>query len=167
VRAARRPDALLAACETLVDATREMLLAEQREVRRPDSTFPEVFRAAYPELKGDLQHILLACERGSVSGLDLVSLYHELMIHMAEALTGIPYSGFNSVAEYEQDLVALGFPDLLEPAVAGDVQELHRRCLGFDGRLRAYLGERSVELNAFATPDDLEAWLAAQRAGDA
>ncbi len=167
VRAADRPDALLAACETLVDATRELLLAEQREVRRPDSTFPEVFQAAYPELKGDLQHILLACERGNVSGLDLVSLYHELMIHIAEAMTGIPYSGFNSLSEYEQDLVALGFPDLIQPAVAGDVPELHRRCLGFDGRLRAYLGERSVELNTFATPDDLEAWLAAHPAGDA
>ena len=75
-----------------------------------ETTFAEVFDAAYPELKGDLQHLMLACERGDWLNLTLVSLYHELMIHMAQVLRGIQYTGFNSPAEYEQDLAALGFP---------------------------------------------------------
>ena len=58
------------------------------------------------------------------------------MVHMAQTFTGIEYSSFNSVAEYEQDLVALGFPDLLSYLVAGDLVGLHRQCRAFDQCLR-------------------------------
>ena len=51
------PDELLPACETLLDTTRNLLLSEQQEVLRSETTFPTVFDAAYPELRGDLQHL--------------------------------------------------------------------------------------------------------------
>jgi hypothetical protein len=92
-------------------------------------------------------------------GMNLMSLYHELMVHTAQALTGIAYSGFNSIAEYEQDLVAMGFPDLLSYLVAGDLDGLYQQCDAFDRRLRAYLTEHAVALNAFDTLDELQGYL--------
>jgi len=59
-----------------------------------------------------------------------------LMIHTAQALTGIEYSDFNCLAEYEQDLVALGFPDLLPYVAARDFAGLHEQCQAFDQRLQ-------------------------------
>ncbi len=148
-------DEILEACEILLNTTRELLLAEQRQVQRSAKTFLEVFDAAYPELKGDLQHLMLACERQDMYNFNLVSLYHELMVHMAQAFTGIEYSSFNCLAEYEQNLETLGFPDLLTYVVAKDFVGLYRQCQLFDQHLQRFLTEHSVSLNVFATLDEL------------
>jgi hypothetical protein len=63
------------------------------------------------------------------------------------------------VADYEQDLVALGFPALLPHMEVGDFAELHRQCLVFDQHLRMFLTEHSVELYTFATVDELQKYL--------
>jgi hypothetical protein len=150
---------LLAAIDTLLDTTRALLVAEQATLVR-ETSFADAFRAAYPELKGDLQHVLLACERGAASPLELVSIQRELMAHLALALDGIEPSAFNALPDYERDLAALGFPDLLDPALGHDAATLHARVRAFDEHLRAFLVERGVDLCTFATPDDLKAGLA-------
>lgn len=155
-------DEIVDGCEILLRTTRELLLNEQK-LQRNETTFPAVFGAAYPELKGDIQHLMLACERKDLFNTTLISLYHELMIHTAKALTGVEYSGFNSVKEYEQDLTAMGFPDLLTPMLAGNFDELHQQCHVFDQRLRQYLTEHEVALNDFATLDDLAVFLESDR----
>ena len=153
---------LLAACEQLLQTTRALLLAEQQQ--RPDSeaSFPGAFGAGYPELKGALQHILLACERQERFALHdpLLSLYHELQRIMAEARTGVRYTGFNSLADYEQELVTLGFPTLLPYVIAGDFRGLHEQCLAFDRHLRHWLTAHGVALYSFATVDELRQHLA-------
>jgi hypothetical protein len=150
------PDDILKACEVLLNTTRELLLAEQRQVQRSAETFLKVFNSAYPELKGDLQHLMLACERQDMYNFNLVSLYHELMIHIAQALTGIKYSNFNCIAEYEQNLETLGFPNLLPYVVAKDFDGLHRQCQLFDQHLQRFLIEYLVALNVFSTLDELQ-----------
>lgn len=159
--AAHEPTELLAAVATLLQTTRDLLLAEQRRWLRRETTFPAAFDAAYPELKRDLQGVLLGCERQDLFALkgSLLSLYHELSRAIALVETGVAYSDFNTLAEYEQDWAALGFPALLPYLVAGDFAELHRRCLRFDVRLRQFLTERSAELNTFATLAELQAYL--------
>jgi len=102
---------------------------------------------------------MLACERQDTLNLNVVPVYKELMIHLAQAETGVQYSGFNSLAEYEQDLRALGFPDLLEPMLEGDFEGLKDRCVEFDQVLRKFLAERWARLNAFETVEELEEWL--------
>jgi len=149
------PDTVLKASEQLLQLTRTLLLNEQRAVARPKKSFAEVFDAAYPELKGDLQHIMLACKRRDLFSVTLVSLYHELMVHMAQAFTGIDYSSFNSLAEYEQNLADFGFPDLLPYVVAEDFDGLHQQCQAFDKQLQQFLTDRAVSLNSFATLEDL------------
>ena len=159
VTKATEPDAILSAYETLMHSTRELLLKEQRDVPRKEMTFAEVFYNAYPELKNDLQHLMLACERQEPFNINLTALYHELMIHMAQVCTGVEYSSFNSLAEYEQDLAGLGFPDLLPYVTAWDFAGLYEQCRIFDQRLQQYLTEHEVALNSFATVDDLKFYL--------
>lgn len=154
------PARLLAAVETLLQTTRDLLLAEQQTAQRQPASFATVFDAAYPELKGDLQHLMLACERQDMFNFNLTSLYHELMIHMAQAFSGVAYSSFNSLAEYEQDLVALGFPDLLPYVATRDFAGLRQQCLLFDRRLRQFLRENGAVLNTFATLENFQEYLA-------
>lgn len=156
LRSGREPAALVAASEELVRATRALLLAEQRTVRRCPTGYHGAFAGAYPELRGDIQHVLLACDRGEVSALDVVSLLHEVMVGIARAETGVEYGDTNAMSDYWVDLDALGFPDLVAPAVAGDHVELRRRAMAFDDRLRAFLLERGVDLASYASIDELE-----------
>ncbi|MBI1299101.1 hypothetical protein GC175_29575 [bacterium] len=158
VIAAVEPGELAAACEDLLLSTRRFLLAEQAEIDRNKRSFAEVFGPGYPELKGDLLHVLLACERKDLFSLKdkLLSLYHELSIHTAWAADGIDYNDFNSLADYEQNFVALGFPALLPHLVNRDFDELHRQTLLFDARMQSFLTEKGIELYSFADLDALE-----------
>ena len=155
------PDELLSACETLLQSTRELLLAEQRRVLRQGASYPDVFHSAYPELQNDLHHVMLACERQDLFSLktSLVSLYHELSLAIARVITGVEYSGFNGLAEYEQDLAALGFPPLLPHLLSGDFEQLYQQCVLFGERLKDFLVENRVELNTYATVNDLRSAL--------
>lgn len=159
---ATEPAALLVGCEDLLDATHALLLAAQRQFPDPNVTYATAFGAGYPEIKGDLQHLLLACERKDVFSLKrlIVSLYHELALAMAKAETGVSYSGFNSLADYEQDFVALGFPALLPYVAAGDWDGLHSQVLAFDQQLQQFLIDHDANLYTFATGDELRRYLA-------
>lgn len=157
--AAETAEELVTATTELMNSTQDLLLREQHRVLRQPSEFRAVFDSAYPEFKGDLHHVMLACERDDLYNMNLIALYHELMVHMAQAETGVEYSSFNSIADYSRDLVALGFPDLPAYLVAGDLDGLHRECKAFDIRLQAYLQDHGVNLNAFDSVDALAAFL--------
>ena len=158
---ALEPPQVLAATETLLQTTRELLLAEQRKVLRSNESIAAVFDSAYPELKRDLQGVMLACERRDLFALksSLFSLYHEMSRGLAQASSGVDYSKFNRLAEYEQDLASLGFPALLPAFFARDFEDLHQRCLAFDQHLRSFFGEQSVQTNNFTGLDELQAYL--------
>jgi hypothetical protein len=153
------PAQLMQLTEKLLEDTRELLLAEQVKESGEDN-FREVFVGTYPEFKAGIQHLMLACEREDPFTFELMSLYHELMIHIAWALTGAGYSDFNSIAEYEQDLASLGIPDLLPYIEAGDFAGLHAQCHLFDQRLQEYLLEHDVPLNSFPSVEALQVYLA-------
>jgi hypothetical protein len=161
ITTSHEPDELLLASETLLQSTRDLLLAEQCRSLRSETTFGAAFDAAYPELKRDLQGILLACERQDILSLrgSLVSVYHEMSRAIAQVLTGVEVSDFNSLAEYEQDLAGLGFPAMTAYLETADFEGLRAQCLVFDQRLREFLSERSVPLNAFATVEQLQGHL--------
>ena len=155
------PDELVLACEKLLNTTRDLVLAEQRQVLCHETTFPEAFNNAYPELRGDLQHVMLACERMDMFSLktSLISLYQELSRGITQVFAGIEYSDFNALSEYEQNLVALGFPALLPDLISGDFDRIHQQCLVFGEYLKKYLADQSVELNTYQTLNELRSAL--------
>lgn len=152
------PEDLLSACEILLDSTHDLLLTEQCRILCHKTTYPAVFDGAYPELKADLQRVMLACEERDMFRLksSFVSLYHELSRGLAQVLSGVEYSGFNALSEYEQDLTALGFPALLSYVVNEDFTGLHQQCQAFGQRLEKFLSEGPVQLSKFATLEELQ-----------
>jgi hypothetical protein len=154
---AMTPTDLLASAERLLKTTRDLLVAEQQTFGGNPVDFPTAFGPAYPELRGDIQHVLLGCEREDLFTIKgpLVSLYHELSRMLAE-VAGAEITGFDSLMEYEQDLAALGFPALLPYLAARDFAGLHAQCLAFDAHLQRFLTEHGVSLYSFATVEDLQ-----------
>ncbi len=163
VAKAMAPHEVVAATETLLHSTRALLLDEQRAHLAEPATYPAAFRAAYPELKRDVQAIMLAYERTEMIAVKgaVLSLLHELSRMVGQAESGFAAEGFDPLPDYAQNLAALGFPDLVAPMLAGDFAALHERCLAFDRRLRTFLAEHDVALNDFATPDELQRFLTA------
>ncbi|MCB2155442.1 hypothetical protein KQI84_11185 [bacterium] len=160
------PRQIVAECEELMRATRSFLLAEHAEVHRSKKTMSEVFDSAYPELKADLQHVMLACERGDRFAMRLTSPIYEVLVHMVEAQSDVWHSDFHSLAEYEKDLTTLGFPDLLARLEADGLDGLREACEAFDLRLRDFLQENGADLKEYATLDELEAALATPKTGE-
>lgn len=153
------------ATHALLERTREVLLAAQAEQLRVEQSFPDRLDAAYPELRADLQRVMLACEHNDAFGAHtkLHSFLHELHIHLAQAARGVAYGSFNSSSEYRLRLDELGFPDLFPSLVAGRLDDLGELCVEFDRRLREYLGELGVELNSFGSLDELRAAMRERR----
>lgn len=162
VVAAMTPADVLAATDALLDATHTFLLAMQRAYLYEVATWPAVLDAAYPELKRDLQAIMQACEQADMFAAKnaVISLLHELSRGIAQVESGFVATSFNALGDYEQDLTALGFPALTPLLVAGDFTGLHEQCLVFDVRLQAFLKERAVKLNNFASEAELRRFLA-------
>lgn len=158
---AMAPQAVLDAVDALLATTRALLLAEQRAVLHSAATYVDVFNAGYPELKRDLQAILLACEQADLFAAKgaVLSLLHEMSRGIAQAGTGIEVTNFNALCDYEQELSALGFPELLAPLLAKDFDTLAQKCHCFDRRLQAFLQENGVGLNDFATLEELQLFL--------
>jgi predicted nucleotidyltransferase len=155
------PAALLSACDALLAATRGLLLAEQRRVLRQPTTYAQAIDCSYPELRADLNHVLLSCERRDMLALKtaLFSFYQELALVMAQVSSEVEYSGFNALSEYEQGLTALGFPALLPYLPSGDYERIYQQATAFAAHLERFLGERGVALNRYASLEELRAAL--------
>jgi hypothetical protein len=147
------------ACGKLLSATRTLLVSQQRELHRSTRSIRESLDEAYPEFKGDLHHVMLACQRRDFFNLSATSLIHELMIHLSEATDGVAYSDFNGLSDYQKDLEAMGFPDLIEPVGGKDYNELFRRCKAFDSRLQSFHKEQDIPLYSYADVGEFEAYL--------
>ncbi len=165
-----RPAEACAAADALLGATRRLLLAMEREVGRGPAgqgpggdgdAYRRAFDAAYPELVRDLQCVLQGCDTGDRLALQghVLSLQHEISRMIALAEEGIDYGAFSPLGDYGRDLTALGFPSLLEPLERGDLEGLRAACGPFGDRLRTWLAEQGVPLNAFEGAEDLRAWL--------
>jgi hypothetical protein len=151
------PKDLLTSADLLMKTTRDLLTCEWAALLGDPVSCAAAFGPGYPELKGDIQHILLGCEREDLFTLKgpLVSLYHELSRMLAE-VTGAQITSFDSLMEYEQNFVALGFPALLPYLESRDFAGLHAQSLAFDAHLQQFLTEHGVPLYAFATVEDLQ-----------
>lgn len=154
---------LIRAIDELLDSTHDLLLNRQASDLKVDPSYPTQLDSGYPELKSDLQHVILACERRDALAAQtkLLSFLHELHLHLARAADGVEYSLFNSPAEYDQALIGKGFPALLSLACNGRFDELAAACLEFDQRLRSFLTTLSVQLNCFTSREEVIEWLQA------
>lgn len=142
------PMAILAAAEELTGATRAILLDLQRSLP-PQATPRTAFHQAYPELRGAIDKLRSACDRGDpvAAGAAARTAQHELSLLLAELSTGAQH-GFNRYAEFAGLYRQLGFADLLT-APAGDLFALAEQATLLDRQLRAWLTQEAVDLCEF------------------
>ncbi len=156
VTMATEPAEALAACDAMLHSTRGVLFTEQSRVEGGSKTLHDVFGTVYPELRAMIGHVKKACEHQDRLDSTLFVLYYEVMVHISRALTGMEYTSFNCISDFERNLSEMGFPDLIAHFIAGDFKALERECDVFDKHLRTYLEQHSVTLNVFADANQLQ-----------
>jgi hypothetical protein len=158
----RKPADILSACDELLHGVRELLLAEQREMLGRKAGISEIFSERdYPEMGNDFRHAIRSCAlRDDLSmNRSILGVYDEISVRLAKAFRGEGFTGFNGLSEYEEDLRAYGFPDLSRAMLSGDHDAISAACAAFDGRLRAFLTERSIGLGVYESLEELKASL--------
>ncbi len=156
---ATEPQQINQAAETLVQATREILLEEQRALATP-STVQAHFANYYPELHDKINKIQARCaaDRPVDASWAAMFIQTEVALFMAQALQGIEYSDFNLYSEYADSYRHLGLPDLM----ALDGASLAEQAKRFDQNIQAWLQQHDVSLNRLASLDELAQFLQAR-----
>jgi hypothetical protein len=147
---------LLTEAEGLIQDLRSLLLEAQAAVAQPKET-AAVFANFYPFVFEYVQKVLSACERGKVRAARSAAfqLQEELSQAMNEVDRGFYGAEFNLLGEVDRGYREAGFPDLLEPALQGDLDALARRVRRLDERVRAWLGAHDVALNVLESREAL------------
>lgn len=163
---ATSPDAatLTAAAETLALETRRVLREAQASLPAR-SMVSDQFGSAYPEMNGAFAKVLSACDQGQ----EVAARWAAWGVQggVAEMLATLrPGAGdhpdFNLYSEGAELYQEIGLPDLLA-LPPSDLQALTEQVSLLDTRVRAWLGEQSVDLQEFATVEAFERSLAPNR----
>ncbi|MFN8489648.1 MAG: nucleotidyltransferase domain-containing protein [Caldilineaceae bacterium] len=152
------PHRINQAAEMLVQATREILLEEQRALATP-STVQAHFANYYPELHDKLNKIQTRCAADQSVGASWAAMFiqAEVALFMAQALSGVNYGDFNVYSEYADPYRQVGLPDLM----ALDGESLTAQAKQFDQKVQAWLHQQAVPLNRLASLEELAQFLVA------
>lgn len=158
-------DGDLAAADALADAARRVLRAMWSRAPVPAA---DAFRDAYPFVPEFVNKVLAACERRNITAacVAALQLQDELAQLLDRVARGDAPAELLAPGDARAAYAGAGLPDLVAPAVAGDLDELARRARALDERLRAWLTAREVALNVLAGEDDLRRFLERRAAGD-
>lgn len=150
IRAVLTPEsarALPEAADRLARAVRVTLRAAQRDLAAPEAA-QAVFKDFYFFVFEYLHKILAAWEEQEALKMRFAAfqLQEEIAQFMNRVDPGFAPRPFNLLGEYHDGYRKAEFPDLLAPAVAGDIDELAERARRLDVMVRAWLTERGVDL---------------------
>ena len=150
------PQQINHAAETLVQATREILLQAQGALATP-STVQANFTNYYPELHDKINKIQARCaaDRPVDASWAAMFIQAEVALFMAQALQGVAYGDFNLYSEYAAPYRELGLPDLM--ALHGE--PLAEQAKQLDQSIQAWLQQQGVSLNRLASLDELAQFL--------
>lgn len=150
------PQQINHAAETLVQATREILLQAQGALATP-STVQATFTNYYPELHDKINKIQTRCaaDRPVDASWAAMFIQAEVALFMAQALQGVAYGDFNLYSEYAAPYRELGLPDLM----ALDGTALVEQAQQFDQKVQIWLQQQGVSLNRLASLDELAQFL--------
>lgn len=154
------PAQMQAAAGKLVAEVRRLLRAEQAALAEPGAP-QDVFKSFYYYVVEYRSKVLAACERGDVvaAGSAAFHMQEQICQLMNKVEGGFWPAGFNLFGEYIAGYRAAGFPDLLEPAAQGDLEELARRVRRLDERMAEWLTGQGIALNVLEGEADLREFL--------
>jgi len=147
----------------IADAAKALALGTRQVLRELQSSLAaqqpasQVFESAYPEFKDGFGKVLRACEREQAVAASAAawSAQSELSFMLYDLEHNAGDDEFNLYNELASPYRQLGFPDLMGASYK-DLTGLAERTSALDLRLRQWLGEQSVSLNAFETVEEFE-----------
>lgn len=153
------PNQINQAAETLVQATREILLHEQQVLATP-STVQAQFANYYPELHDKINKIQIRCaaDRPLDASWAAMFIQDEVARFMAQASDGVAYDDFNLYSEYAGPYRQLGLPELMSLHGAFLVEQAKQ----FDQKIQTWLEQHDVSLNRLASVEELAQFLQAR-----
>ncbi len=157
------PDIALAHADRLAAEVRNILRAAQTSLAEPAAA-QEIFKDFYYYIHEYKHKILKTCQNADALAASSAAFHLQelicVLLNKVEA--GFFGEDFNLLGEYSRGYQKAGFPDLLQPATKGDFDTLTQRVLQLDEKIRAWFGERSINLNILADEADLQRFLNAR-----
>lgn len=156
---ARLPEA----ADRLAQAVHATLRAAQHSTAKPAEA-QEVFKDFYFFVFEYTNKILAACEQGDEMKARFAAfqMQEEIAQFMNKVDRGFYPRPFNLLGEYIGGYEKAGLPDLLKPAVKGDLERLAQQTRRLDARMRAWLTEHNIDLGILDSQDDLRRFLKAR-----
>ena len=136
------------------------LLAAQASISEPVDA-RNVFKDFYFYIFEYKNKVLSACERKDViaAGFAAFHLQEEICQCMNKVEDGFYGTDFNLLGEYTKAYEKAGFPDLLESASRGDLEELAKRVRRLDEKAIEWFRSHSIELNILESEEELHRFL--------
>jgi predicted nucleotidyltransferase len=158
------PDAVTAAAEHLADAVGRII--QGARAASSGATDPRVvFANAYAEIHEHCLKVAAACARGDRPAAAAAAFQiHNEVAAMVQAPRGARPGNADLMGDTTASYRAVGFPDLADAAMAGDLESLAARARDLDDAIRSWLEQRRVTVNVFADEADLMRFLAAREA---
>jgi hypothetical protein len=152
--------AVLGAADALAREVRALIRSEMAAFAKP-SPAHEVLAEGYPFVFEYVNKVLSACSkreavRARYAALQLQDELAEMLSRIRNGMGGSPAS---QAGDHRAAYLAEDFPDLMEPAVAGDLPRLAARARDLDEHTRQWLREHSMPLNILNGIGALERFL--------
>lgn len=153
-------DAVLASAERLVAATRE-ILRDRQEANPSNTGIAQVFRGAYAEIHEHIQKLRTACQANEPVRASRAcrQIQDDVSRMIASSRVGAGYSDFNRSDEYAEPYREVGLPDLMAAFDSADLTSLLGVVDEFHARVISWLEELGIDVNVFASTDELARWL--------
>lgn len=163
VLAPQTVDHLPEAAERLARAVRVTLREAQHSIAEPEDA-QKVFKDFYFFVFEYANKIFAACEGQDAirARFAALQLEEQILQFMNKVDQGFYPRSFNLLGEYLSGYEEAGLPDLLAPAVEGDLNELAERVRRLDIAIRAWLTARGIDLGILESQEDLRRFLEAR-----
>lgn len=156
-------DHLPAAAGRLAYAVRATLRDAQRSIAEPEDA-QTVFKDFYFFVFEYANKIFAACEDHDAvrARFAAMQLEEQILQFMHKVDQGFYPRPFNLLGEYIVGYQEAGFPDLLAPAVEGNLDQLAAQVRRLDAAIQAWLTERDIDLGMLESQEALRDFLNAR-----
>jgi len=153
-------DCMIEEADKLAKEVRRILLAAQASISEPVDA-RDVFKDFYFYIFEYKNKVLSACARKDViaAGFAAFHLQEEICQCMNKVENGFYGTDFNLLGEYTGAYEKAGFPDLLESASRGDLEELARQVRRLDEKAIEWLRSHSIAFNILDGEEELHRFL--------
>jgi hypothetical protein len=154
-------DQLLAAAEQLAQNVRQILLDAHVSLTQPTTVQAE-FKDFYFFIHEYTHKVLAACARHDVPAADYAALQlqDEICQMFYKAECGVAVSEVYLLSEYTAPYLNAGFPDLVEPASRGNLEELARRVQQLQAIASVWFQQHAIARGILDNEQELRRFLA-------